>query len=192
MGTCPCESSERNEPVSRVSGTNEVSDGNETNNPAEVSDGNETNNPAEVSDGNETNNPAEVSDGNETNNPAEVSDGNETNNPAEVSDGNETNNPAPVSRVSGTNEVSDGNETNNPAPVTEKPLHPHEPHIEILRGQPTDQELAALIAVLGSISGSTPPAQPEPTRWGLPVDQLRYPVFSWQRITLQEMTHMRR
>ncbi|WP_219927067.1 acyl-CoA carboxylase subunit epsilon, partial [Siccibacter turicensis] len=101
----------------------------------------------------------EVSDGNETNNPAEVSDGNETNNPAEVSDGNETNNPAPVSRVSGTNEVSDGNETNNPAPVTEKPLHPHEPHIEILRGQPTDQELAALIAVLGSISGSTPPAQ---------------------------------
>ncbi|KAQ22239.1 acyl-CoA carboxylase subunit epsilon, partial [Mycobacterium tuberculosis] len=72
------------------------------------------------------------------------------------------------------------------------PLHPHEPHIEILRGQPTDQELAALIAVLGSISGSTPPAQPEPTRWGLPVDQLRYPVFSWQRITLQEMTHMRR
>ncbi|SGQ05215.1 acetyl-/propionyl-coenzyme A carboxylase AccE5 [Mycobacterium tuberculosis] len=134
----------------------------------------------------------EVSEGNETNNPAEVSDGNETNNPAEVSDGNETNNPAPVSRVSGTNEVSDGNETNNPAPVTEKPLHPHEPHIEILRGQPTDQELAALIAVLGSISGSTPPAQPEPTRWGLPVDQLRYPVFSWQRITLQEMTHMRR
>ncbi|MBC9077200.1 acyl-CoA carboxylase subunit epsilon [Mycobacterium canettii] len=123
MGMCPCESSERNEPVSRVSGTNEVSDGNETNNPAEVSDGNETNNPAEG---------------------------------------------------------------------TEKPLHPHEPHIEILRGQPTDQELAALIAVLGSISGSTPPAQPEPTRWGLPVDQLRYPIFSWQRITLQEMTHMRR
>ncbi|WP_412537682.1 acyl-CoA carboxylase subunit epsilon [Mycobacterium tuberculosis] len=148
MGTCPCESSERNEPVSRVSGTNEVSDGNET-----------------------------------------VSRVSGTN---EVSDGNETNNPAPVSRVSGTNEVSDGNETNNPAPVTEKPLHPHEPHIEILRGQPTDQELAALIAVLGSISGSTPPAQPEPTRWGLPVDQLRYPVFSWQRITLQEMTHMRR
>ncbi|CKT69068.1 Probable bifunctional protein acetyl-/propionyl-coenzyme A carboxylase (epsilon chain) AccE5 [Mycobacterium tuberculosis] len=122
----------------------------------------------------------EVSDGNETNNPAPVSRVSGTN---EVSDGNETNNPA---------EVSDGNETNNPAPVTEKPLHPHEPHIEILRGQPTDQELAALIAVLGSISGSTPPAQPEPTRWGLPVDQLRYPVFSWQRITLQEMTHMRR
>ncbi|KAM06802.1 acetyl-/propionyl-coenzyme A carboxylase AccE5 [Mycobacterium tuberculosis M1926] len=174
MGTCPCESSERNEPVSRVSGTNEVSDGNETNNPAPVSRVSGTN---------------EVSDGNETNNPAPVTQKSGTN---EVSDGNETNNPAPVSRVSGTNEVSDGNETNNPAPVTEKPLHPHEPHIEILRGQPTDQELAALIAVLGSISGSTPPAQPEPTRWGLPVDQLRYPVFSWQRITLQEMTHMRR
>ncbi|TGD76342.1 acyl-CoA carboxylase subunit epsilon, partial [Mycobacterium tuberculosis] len=57
MGTCPCESSERNEPVSRVSGTNEVSDGNETNNPAPVSRVSGTN---EVSDGNETNNPAPV------------------------------------------------------------------------------------------------------------------------------------
>ena len=28
--------------------------------------------------------------------------------------------------------------------------HPHEPHIQILKGRPTDQELAALIAVLGS------------------------------------------
>ncbi len=73
-----------------------------------------------------------------------------------------------------------------------KSQHPHEPHIEILRGQPTDQELAALIAVLGRIGGPAPSVAPEPSRWGLPVDNLRYPVFSWQRITLQEMTHMRR
>ena len=50
----------------------------------------------------------------------------------------------------------------------------------------------ALVAVLGSISGPPPPPPPEPARWGLPVDKLRYPVFSWQRITLQEMAHMRR
>lgn len=80
--------------------------------------------------------------------------------------------------------MSDGNDTVTP--------HPHDPHIEILNGRPTDQELAALVAVLGSIGGAPPAAEPEPARWGLPVDKLRYPVFSWQRITLQEMTHMRR
>ncbi|BBZ10196.1 hypothetical protein BST20_03405 [Mycobacterium branderi] len=69
----------------------------------------------------------------------------------------------------------------------------HEPHIEVLKGNPTDEELAALIAVLGSAAGGGGEThQPERTRWGLPVDRLRYPVFSWQRITLQERTHMRR
>ena len=79
--------------------------------------------------------------------------------------------------------------------MTEAPEAPqllHEPHIRIVKGHPTDQELAALIALLGSIGGQTPPPEPEPARWGLPVDKLRYPVFSWQRITLQELTHMRR
>ncbi|CAM4159298.1 hypothetical protein MB901379_01151 [Mycobacterium basiliense] len=95
--------------------------------------------------------------------------------------------------------MSDGNEPNNSAPsgMDDEPglgaptSHRHEPHIEVLKGRPTDQELAALVAVLGSIGGPAPPPAPEPTRWGLPVDKLRYPVFSWQRITLQEMTHMR-
>ncbi|MFV0495422.1 acyl-CoA carboxylase subunit epsilon [Mycobacterium sp.] len=68
----------------------------------------------------------------------------------------------------------------------------HAPHIEVLKGNPTDQELAALIAVLGSLADAAPPPAAAPARWGLPVDKLRYPVFSWQRITLQEMTHMRR
>ncbi len=68
--------------------------------------------------------------------------------------------------------------------------HPHEPHIQILRGHPTEAELAALVAVLGTIGNAPEPDAPEPSRWGLPVDQLRYPIFSWQRITLQEMTHM--
>lgn len=69
--------------------------------------------------------------------------------------------------------------------------HPHEPHLQILRGHPTHQELAALVAVLGTIGHAPEPALPEPSRWGLPVDKLRYPMHSWQRITLQEMTHMR-
>ena len=96
-----------------------------------------------------------------------------------MSDGNETNDSGPVSEVS---EVSE--ETAAPPP--------HEAHIQVTKGQPTDQELAALLAVLGTIGSGSPPPEPEPARWGLPVDKLRYPIFSWQRITLQEMTHMRR
>ena len=82
--------------------------------------------------------------------------------------------------------MTEKNEKNGDAP------HPHEPHIEILKGKPTAQEVAALLAVLGNIGGAPPPAEPEPTRWGLPVDKLRYPAHSWQVITLREMTHMRR
>jgi hypothetical protein len=68
-----------------------------------------------------------------------------------------------------------------------------EPHIQVLKGRPTDDELAALIAVLGSATGGgDEPAPPEHNRWGLPVDKLRYPVFSWQKITLLERVHMRR
>jgi hypothetical protein len=88
-----------------------------------------------------------------------------------VSDGNETNNSASVSRVTGTNE----------------------PHIAVLKGNPSDDEVAALIAVLGSVGGgAAEPAQQEHTRWGLPVDKLRYPPFSWQLITLVQRVHMRR
>jgi hypothetical protein len=68
---------------------------------------------------------------------------------------------------------------------------PHEPHIQILRGHPTNAELAALIAVLGSAGGAAEPAQPETSRWGLPVDRLRYAMSNYQRITLQQRLHMR-
>jgi hypothetical protein len=68
---------------------------------------------------------------------------------------------------------------------------PHEPHIRVLKGHPTDAELAALIAVLGS-AGSGPPAeQPESTRWGLPVNRLRFAMSNFQRITMQGRLHMR-
>ncbi|MFZ0226862.1 MAG: acyl-CoA carboxylase subunit epsilon [Mycobacterium sp.] len=108
-----------------------------------------------------------------------------------------------MSRVSGTNAVSDGNETNHhsavsddietPAAVQPHEPHAHEPRIQVLKGEPTDAELAALIAVLSSATGGGgEPAPPEHNRWGLPVDKLRYPVFSWQKITLLERIHMRR
>ena len=69
----------------------------------------------------------------------------------------------------------------------------HEPHIRVERGRPTDDELAALIAVLGGAAGGHAEAGPtERNLWGHPVDKLRYPVFSWQRVTLLERTHIRR
>jgi Acyl-CoA carboxylase epsilon subunit len=89
--------------------------------------------------------------------------------------------------------VSDvGDETGEPQGAA--PEHEaHEPHIRVLKGEPTAEELAALIAVLGSaVGGGGEPGPPDHSRWGLPVDKLRYPVFSWQKITLLERTHMRR
>jgi hypothetical protein len=94
--------------------------------------------------------------------------------------------------------VSDGNETNGQATVsddieTPDAPPPHEPHIRVLKGKPTDEEVAALIAVLGSAAGGgAEVGQPEITRWGLPVDKLRYSIFSWQKLTLVQRTHMRR
>jgi hypothetical protein len=69
---------------------------------------------------------------------------------------------------------------------------PPEPHIQILKGKPTDDELAALMAVLGSAAAGAPePEETERTRWGLPVDRLRYPMSNFQRVTLQQRLHMR-
>jgi hypothetical protein len=69
----------------------------------------------------------------------------------------------------------------------------HESHIRVEHGQPNDEELAALIAVLASAGGAKPqPAPQERNLWGHPVDKLRYTIFSWQRVTLLERTHMRR
>lgn len=96
--------------------------------------------------------------------------------------------------------MSDGNETNNSAAVsdengsaaTEAAPEAHEPHIQILRGEPTVEEVAALVAVLGCVGGAPEPEQPEETRWGLPVDRLRFAMSNYQRLTFQQMTHMRR
>jgi len=87
--------------------------------------------------------------------------------------------------------VSDAETDENASGMTDKNQRPHEPHIQVLKGRPTDEELAALIAVLGSACGGAPkPEQRERTRWGLPVDRLRYAMSNYQRITLQQQVHM--
>jgi len=79
-----------------------------------------------------------------------------------------------------------GNET-----VAEDP-QAHQPHIQVVRGNPTTEEIGAVIAVLAAASGT--PAEPreqEENLWGHPVDRLRYSFFSWQKVALQQRTHMR-
>ena len=78
------------------------------------------------------------------------------------------------------------------APETSGAAHEHvDIHIE--RGKPTDEEIAALVAVLGGAVGGTPaPAVQERNLWGHPVANLRYAIFSWERVTLLQRTYMRR
>jgi hypothetical protein len=76
--------------------------------------------------------------------------------------------------------------------MTEETPQPKEPHIRILKGRPTDEDVAALIVALSSVGGTPEPAQTESSRWGLPVDRLRYAIFNYQRVTLQERMHMQR
>ena len=68
-----------------------------------------------------------------------------------------------------------------------------EPVIEVLKGNPSEDEVAALVVVLGNAGPVAPDDGPkERNLWGLPVDKLRYPVFSWQLITLVQRVHMRK
>jgi acyl-CoA carboxylase epsilon subunit len=79
----------------------------------------------------------------------------------------------------------------NGSQTTESTPQPHEPHIQVLKGRPTAAELAALITVLGSAGGAPQPEPPERTRWGLPVDRLRFTMSNFQRLTMQQITHMK-
>ena len=67
------------------------------------------------------------------------------------------------------------------------------PEIRVLKGNPTDAELAAVVTVLAGLGGGA--AEPGPIErnlWGHPVDKLRYPLTSWQRVSMLERTHLRR
>jgi acyl-CoA carboxylase epsilon subunit len=94
--------------------------------------------------------------------------------------------------VSQTNGSTPATDEATEATEPEQPGAAQGPHIQVLKGHPTDQELAALIVVLGSAGGAPQPAPAESTRWGLPVDRLRYAITNYQRVTLQERLHMRR
>ena len=91
-----------------------------------------------------------------------------------------TNESAPVSDESATPDAAGPDST-----------EPHAPHIHVLKGRPSDAEVAALVAVLSSAAGGGEPPTPVFSQWGMPVDKLRYAVHSWQRMSLQQRTHMR-
>ncbi|MGE2728591.1 acyl-CoA carboxylase subunit epsilon [Mycolicibacterium vaccae] len=85
-------------------------------------------------------------------------------------------------------------EVSDPRDMTiDDPPQP-EPHFQVLKGNPTAEEIAALVAVLAGAggAGAPDPGPQELNMWGHPVDKLRYDVTSWQRVTLLERMHMRR
>jgi len=89
-----------------------------------------------------------------------------------------------VTRTSEANDSAPVSDANDQTPVSE---------IRVLKGNPTDAEIAAVITVLAGLSGAPADTGPaEINLWGHPVDKLRYPMTSWQRITLLERTHVRR
>jgi hypothetical protein len=80
--------------------------------------------------------------------------------------------------------MTEASGANDQAPVSE---------IRVLKGNPTDPEIAAVITVLAGLSGVPADSGPaEINLWGHPVDKLRFPMTSMQRITLLERTHVRR
>ena len=65
--------------------------------------------------------------------------------------------------------------------------------IKVVKGAPTTEEIAALVAVLSAATGGrVEPGPQELNLWGHPVDKLRFSPISWQLVTLVERTHMRR
>jgi Acyl-CoA carboxylase epsilon subunit len=85
-------------------------------------------------------------------------------------------------------------EVSDPQAMTiDAPADSSVPEIKILKGNPSDEDLAALVTVLAGGSGGTgEPGPQELNLWGHPVDKLRYSVVSWQRVTQLERTHVRR
>ncbi|MDF2824321.1 MAG: hypothetical protein K0R68_1729 [Mycobacterium sp.] len=84
-------------------------------------------------------------------------------------------------------------EVSDPRDMTIDDPAPAPTEIRIISGEPTDQEIAALVTVFASAGAvSSEPGPQELNPWGHPVDKLRYGLTSWQRVTLQERMHMRR
>ena len=67
-----------------------------------------------------------------------------------------------------------------------------DPHFQVVKGNPSDEELAALVTVLASASGGGAAEAGDRNDWGHPVSKLRYAYTSWQLVTLVERTFIRR
>lgn len=93
-----------------------------------------------------------------------------------------------MSRDADITEISDPREM-----TIDTPVDTSIPEIRVLKGNPSDEDLAALVTVLaGSGGGNSEPGPQELNLWGHPVDKLRYSAVSWQRITQLERAHVRR
>lgn len=84
-------------------------------------------------------------------------------------------------------------EVSDPRDMTiDDPVDTSAPVVRVVKGQPTEPELAALVTVLSAAGGGRgEPGPQELNTWGHPVDKLRYATFSWQKVTLVQRTHMR-
>ena len=69
---------------------------------------------------------------------------------------------------------------------------PVAPLFQVVKGNPSDEELAALVTVLASASGGGAAEAGDRNHWGHPVSKLRYAYTSWQLVTLVERTFIRR
>ncbi|MUM16437.1 hypothetical protein FZI91_02720 [Mycobacterium sp. CBMA271] len=59
--------------------------------------------------------------------------------------------------------------------------------VQVLSGNPTDAEIAALVAALSALASKTETASLKPRNlWAEPIDMLRYSPHSWQQVTLFE------
>ena len=66
------------------------------------------------------------------------------------------------------------------------------PEIRVIKGRPSDEELAAVVTVLAARRTPDHPGPQELNLWGHPVDKLRYPFCSFQIVTMKDRTHLRR
>lgn len=65
--------------------------------------------------------------------------------------------------------------------------------IQVLSGNPTDEEIAALVAALSALASKAEAAELKPRNlWAEPIDMLRYSPHSWQRVTLFERAKLAR
>jgi len=81
------------------------------------------------------------------------------------------------------------NDVQTPEESVEAPVAPL---FQVVKGNPSDEELAALVTVLASASGGGAAEAGDRNDWGHPVSKLRYAYTSWQRVTLVDRTFIRR